>query len=348
MKPILIIGQGLAGTIVSYELLKRQIPHKVLDNNHKTAATKAAAGIINPITGRRYVKSWMIDELLPAAKQTYAELEQLLDLKLVSQANILRALEDLPQENRWHEATSRPGYDDYVEAEVDMGNYTELVTVRPSYGEIRGALQVAVPLLIGAYRKLLTEKEMLVTKEFDYSTFSPGSEYFEIEGEVFSQLIFCDGFRSTMNPLFKDLPFQPAKGESFQVELNAQLPAKLLRDKIFIAPQSDRTFWTGGGYEWESLSTSPTSTFKDKWTEKLEELLVVDYKINQHLAGIRPSVKGRRPLIGRHQSYSNIYLFNGLGTKGTSLAPYWAKEFVELLLKGKPISTEVDLNRFLT
>lgn len=348
MDPILIIGQGLAGTIISHELLKRNIPHKVLDNNHKTAATKAAAGIINPITGRRYVKSWMIDELLPAAKQTYVELEQLLDLKLVTQANILRALEDLPQENRWNEATSRPGYQAYVEENVQLGNYTNLVKVRPSYGEIKGSMQVAVPLLISAYRKLLLAKDLLIVKEFDYNSYNPSQNLFELAGQTFAKLIFCDGYRAIQNPLFSDLPFQPAKGESFVIEMEEPLPAKLLRDKIYIAPLTSTTFWTGGGYEWEDLSSEPTEAFKAKWSEKLDELLTVDYKIQLHQAGIRPSVKGRRPLLGRHNRHPHIYLFNGLGTKGTSLAPYWSREFMQLLLNDKPISPEVDLNRFLT
>ena len=68
---VLIVGQGIAGTVLSYKLSQRNISHKVLDNNHQSAATHAAAGLINPITGRNYVKSWMIDDLLPEACLLY-------------------------------------------------------------------------------------------------------------------------------------------------------------------------------------------------------------------------------------------------------------------------------------
>ena len=86
----LIVGQGLAGSIVSQKLFARNIAHTVVDDNHKSAATKAAAGIINPITGRRYVKSWMIDKLLPVAKSTYKDFEKLLSYNFLSEQNILR------------------------------------------------------------------------------------------------------------------------------------------------------------------------------------------------------------------------------------------------------------------
>ena len=138
---VLIIGQGLAGTVLSYRLTQRNIRHKVIDNNHKSAATLAAAGIINPITGRRYVKSWMIDELLPAARRMYNSFENLLDVVLVSEHNILRSFESIAEENRWSDSTSRPGYNEYV-VEADIGDYAQILRKQKSYGEITQSLKI--------------------------------------------------------------------------------------------------------------------------------------------------------------------------------------------------------------
>ncbi len=346
-KNCLIIGQGLAGSILSFELYRRGIPHKLVDDHHNSAATKAAAGIVNPITGRRYVKSWMIEDLIPVAQNTYSELESLLGLALITKANIIRALDNLSQENQWNEATSRVGYKDYL-APVDLENYDKIVQTRFSYGTISQSFQVDVSSFISGYRDFLIQKEMLITKRFDYSELNYESSEYTYEGHTFDSIIFCDGYKSTTNPLFSNLPFQPAKGESFEVKIKEQLPSQLLRDKIYIAPLSAHSFWTGGGYQWDELDEQPTVAFRAQWQEKLNELLITDFEIVKHKAGVRPSVKGRRPLIGQHHQNKNVYLFNGFGTKGTSLAPYWAKSFVELLLNGQAISDEVDLNRFVT
>jgi len=343
----LIIGQGLAGTILSHELDNRDIAYKVVDNGHKTAATKAAAGIINPVTGRRYVKSWMIDDLLPVSKSIYAELERKLDSTLVKSVSILRALSTNHEENSWHEATSRPGYAPYI-LDSDLGLYNDIVYKRQAYGEIAQGMQVQVSHMIKLYGQYLKSSDKLIIEDFDSIAYNYDAETYSYKGDNYEALIFCDGYRSIYHPLFKDLPFQPAKGEAFTVRIEKDLPAKLLRDKIFIAPQNNHEFWTGGGYTKGDYTVTPTEDFRKEWTADLEDLVKVPYTITDHRAGVRPSVRGRKPLIGQHHKYPRVYLFNGLGTKGTSLAPYWAKRFVELLIDRKPISAEVDLNRFVT
>jgi len=343
----LIVGQGLAGSIVSQKLFARNIDHTVVDDNHKYAATKAAAGIINPITGRRYVKSWMIDELLPVARSTYHEFEKLLACNLLSELNILRSLANNQEENAWHEAVSRPGYGDYV-VMANWDNYKALVQERQSYGEIAEAMQVNVKELISAYRAFLKSQNLLVEAAFDSVGYDYDALVYKYNGENYSGIVFCDGYKSSIHPLFRDLPFQPAKGESFIIQTEQKVPNKILRDKIFLAPQNENEFWTGGGYQWKGLTELPTSNWKEEWQAKVDELLKVPYTIMEHNAGIRPSVKGRRPLLGQHFKYSRVYLFNGMGTKGTSLAPYWAERFLDLLLNKQAISEEVDLNRFVT
>lgn len=343
----LIIGQGLVGTVLSYHLLQKKINHKVMDDGHRSAATLAAAGIINPITGRRYVKSWMIDDLLPAAETTYKGFEKLLGINLVTKRNILRSLDDMAQENRWHEATSRPGYDGYVVPEPELGGYKELVDNKMSYGEITQAMQVDVGQLITHYSSFLKSRDLLIEKFFVIKDIDFHSEAITVDGEMYDKIIFCTGYKAASDSLFGNLPFQPAKGESFHVEIKEQLPDKLLRDKMFIAPITDYTFWTGGGYAWDTDNDEPTSEGRESWQEKISNLLRVDFEIVAHRAGVRPSVKGRRPLLGQHPEFDNVYLFNGMGTKGTSLAPYCAIQMINYLEEGIDLPEEIDLARFL-
>lgn len=345
----LIIGQGLAGTILSYHMLKQGIPHKVLDNGHRSASTIAAAGIINPITGRRYVKSWMIDDLLPAAKTTYSELESLLDIKLIKETSIIRTWDNISQENQWNEATSRPGYEKYVADKADTKAYKEITKAPYGIGEIKQAMQVNVSGLIAAYRLFLINRNLLIEEQYTHSERNYSqTEFNNINNgrDSYDTIVFCEGYKVLDNPLFNTIPFQPVKGESFIIKSASDLPDKLIRDKIFIAPKSKNTFWTGGGYVWDDLSETTTDKFKADWTTKLDALLVKDYEVLEHRAGVRPSVKGRRPVMGRHDEYSHICLFNGMGTKGTSLAPYWAAHIVRFMEGKIGLSEEVDYKRF--
>ena len=281
----LIIGQGLAGTILSYHLLQKNIPHKVLDDGHRSAATLAAAGIINPITGRRYVKSWMIDDLLPIAINTYEGLEQLLQIPLVTKRNILRSLDDMAQENRWHEATSRPGYDGYVVETPKLEGYKRLVENKMSYGEITQAMQVDVGELIIKYRRFLETTNRLIEKTFIIDDHDFETDLIEVEGETYDKVIFSTGYKAATDALFGHLPFQPAKGESFHVSIKEQLPDKLLRDNMFVAPIAEHVFWTGGGYAWDVIDDKPTEKAREAWQEKLSQLLRVDFEIISHRAG---------------------------------------------------------------
>lgn len=49
----------------------------------------------------------------------------------------------------------------------------------------------------------------------------------------------------------------------------------------------------------------------------------IPYNVVEHKAGVRPSVSDRRPVLGPCKDYEQLVVFNGLGTKGVSLAPFF-------------------------
>jgi len=342
---ILIIGQGLAGTVLSHYCERAGLSFKVLDNNHKTASTKAAAGLINPITGRSYVKTWLIDELLPESIQCYNEISKILDVDLCTSRKIIRSLPTAAAENKWMSASSKPGNESYMEDEYSADEYQDLVHKSGAYGLIHKGWQINISKMIVLYRAYLLEKSRLISSEFSYDSIDANSPL-EIDGEVYDTIVFSEGSQVVNNPYFNYLPFQPVKGESFKIRIEGKTPDAILRDEIFLVPESDQSFWSGGGYEKDYDDHLPSQAFKDSWNQKLQNLLNISYEVIEHNAGIRPSVKGRRPLIGRHPKYPNLILFNGFGTKGTSLSPYFAKNLLEHLVNGADIHPEADLNRF--
>lgn len=344
---ILIVGQGLAGTVLSGLMLKAGIAHRVVDNHHHAAATKAAAGLINPVTGRSYVKSWMIEELLPSARALYRFFEELLHIELVTEMPVLRTLPTPAHINKWHSSVSRPGYDAFIEDKLDSYQYDDILIERKKYGVIKNSCQVDISGLIEKYQGYLVDRGILEFDKFDFSQLRSSSTSVTYKSREYEAVVFCEGYQAIYNPFFKNLPFQPAKGEAFEIEIEGFNSNQILRDEIFIVPLPNKLFWSGGSYIWNFEDHHPTEKWRWNWTAKLDELIDRNYIIHSHKAGIRPSVKGRRPLAGRHHSNSNIYIFNGLGTKGTSLAPYWAEQFIEsYFIKNEEIDDAVNINRF--
>jgi glycine/D-amino acid oxidase-like deaminating enzyme len=113
-----------------------------------------------------------------------------------------------------------------------------------------------------------------------------------------------------------------------------------------VIPLGDNQYRLGATYTWDELDNIPTETGRNNLTEKYQKLMKPSMEILSHQAGVRPATKDRRPFIGMHPEFENIGIFNGLGSKGVSLAPYFAKQFVDFLVYQKELHPEVNINRF--
>jgi len=160
-------------------------------------------------------------------------------------------------------------------------------------------------------------------------------------------VIFCEGYRVLDNPFFKQLPFTHAKGEILTIYAKKLKLDKILSKGIFILPIGNHFFKVGSTYNWNDLDEKPTEHGKNEIVDKLEKIIGTSFEIISHRAGIRPTVIDRRPILGFHPVFANLGILNGLGTKGVSLAPFFANHFVEFLEDGKPLLPEVDINRFM-
>ena len=342
-----MVGQGLAGTVLSSYLMKNKIDHVIIDNYHHSSSTKAAAGLINPITGRNYVKSWMIDELLEEARLCYTHLEKLLSVDLIRETVILRSLNNAKEINKWFSSTGREGYSDYLDEDTNDFHYSEILNSNPKFGVIKQAFQIDISTLIVRYQDYLKSKDQLILEKFDHEKLIVIEGGYRYGNNEFSKIIFCEGYQAINNKYFNKLPFQLAKGEALELNFEDFNSTQILRDEIILVPLPNGSFWSGGGYLWDFDDDKPTQIWKDAWDKKLNNILNIKYHEKEHKAGICPCVKGRRPLIGEHKHHANMFIFNGMGTKGTSLAPFWARHFVEQqLINNQVVDSQVDINRF--
>lgn len=345
----LIAGQGISGTWLSYYLYKANRSFLVIDNNQSNSSSRVAAGLINPVTGRRIVKTWMIDELLAYLVPAYEELGKELGISAITQKNIID-FHPTPQmkiafDTRLHEGAV------FLSKPTGQEKYREHFNYEFGFGEISPCYLVNLKDIIPAWRKKLQAENLLVEKNF-----SPGDLVIRensvrwSDGDrqtiVAEKIIFCDGIASATNPFFKNLPFALNKGEALIIESGEIPPTHIYKKTMGLVPLAGNLFWVGSNYEWEFTDDKPSEIFRKQTELLMKSWLRVPFKIVEHAAAIRPANLERRPFVGFHPVNKNIGILNGMGTKGCSLAPYFAKQLTAHILDGKPLLAEVDVKRF--
>jgi len=342
----IIVGQGIAGTMLAHFLIENKQNILVIDNHHLTASSKVAAGIVNPITGRRYVKSWMFDTLLDFAQKTYQLLGESLNISCFEERNIVRVLFNNKEANDFYARSGEVGYDEYMLEHAEMSEYENILNPVFSLGEVTHSGKVNLGEILVAFRQKLEANNQLLSEQFnfeDLSIYDDGVNYKTIEAR---NIIFCEGIKGTENPYFKHLPFNGAKGQVLIVRIPNFQPTKIFKHRLFFVPLKEDLFWVGATNENQYTDDLPTEKGRVNLEKKLQKIVKVPYEIISHQAAIRPNIKDRRPLIGRHPLFHRLFIFNGLGTKGSSLAPYFAHHFVMHLLHEEPLMKAVDIERF--
>ena len=343
----IIVGQGLAGTLLSYYLQKAGKTIHVFDNNHHLAASSIAAGIINPITGRFYVKSWRVDELIPFATNLYKKIEKELHIDFFHERNILRALENPGAENDWLAKTANEDYEAYLCPEVNLGHYKDKLKPMYAFGEVCQSSQTNIPKLVQAFGEQLAAANALTVAKFDYDALQIADDSVTYQSFKAKKIIFCEGHQCINNPYFGFLPFRLSKGEVLEVHIPNAGFQKMLKHHIFIVPLEEDRYWIGSFYDRDFESHKPTELGRSSLLEQLEQALDVPFEVLSHKAAIRPTVRDRRPFLGLHPKFTALAIFNGLGAKGASLGPYFAEQMANFLLKGQALDKEVDISKHL-
>ncbi|MCU0318206.1 MAG: FAD-binding oxidoreductase [Amoebophilaceae bacterium] len=343
MVDFLIVGQGIAGSVLALQLLKRGKRVLVINNKKINSASNVAAGIYNPITGRAMVKTWLADTLFPYCTSFYQEISQMLGVQFLHPMPIFRPFLTAQERSKWMERARTGSYDDFVERVVGsayhQGNmvypYGGIILKQSGYLDVKSFLR--------ATRTHLEAQDAYVEANFVYDHIRLGShvDYQHIKAH---QIIFCEGSHVKNNPFFGPLPFCLVKGELLLVAL--QQPLRIIYNRcIFVLPQAENRALVGATYDRQDLSLTPTEKARQLLEKNLRSTFKLSYTICEQRTGIRPATFDRRPFIGLDPCYPQLGIFNGLGTKGVSLAPYLAKRFVEYLLLQKELPIEVQLGR---
>lgn len=330
-KKYLIVGHGLAGSVLAMTFLRKNIPFKLVGTSMEGEASMASSGLITPVTGRKYVKSWMIDEFIAAALDFYQWTEEILEYRFFLPVDIVRFLSHPEALAAWEKRKSDPDYDQYISDK----RFEELDKLERPYGILTGGYRLDTPAWLKSVRIFLQEKFF-----FEDGFIDPGESYNEFDG-----IIYATG---AVGPLVSH-GLIPNKGEALIVRLPEwKLPAIVKEEVFFIPIGEDNLFWVGSNYEPWPENSKPSEAGKESLIKAIEHIHPGAFIVVEHLSGIRPTIDDRRPLIGPYPGYTNRFLFNGMGTKGTSLAPFWANHLVSHLIDKTSILKIVNPVRYQT
>jgi glycine oxidase len=346
---IAIIGQGLAGTCLSYQLQMHNVDFVVIDNSHVNSASQVAAGLINPIVFKRLTKSWMADELMPYLDQFYPRIEELLNVSFYKKRDLLRVLNTVEEINTW-DGKKGIEFDDYLGKVTSSEEFQIPLKKEGNLGVVRAA-SVDLPIMLNGWKEYLKKRGKLIEEEISHHKILWTNNHAIIELEEGSikadKVVFCDGAGALNNPLFSWLPFNLSKGDLLTIKNDQYAGREILNNGKFYLPMEDGTIKMGSTYKWDELSYEVTKEGEKELLEKIAETLSGTTKSVDHKVGIRPTVRDRRPFLGRHPETLSAYVFNGLGTKGAMLAPYFSKKMFDYLINDKNLAQEVDIKRII-
>lgn len=340
----LIIGQGICGTMLSWNLMRAGKTVMVVDESKPYTASKVASGVINPVTGRRIVRTWEIDTIMPFAVKAYRQLETELDVSLIRQCNILD-FHPTPQmmlafQERLIEEKEYLRIPEQTELLKEYFNFDFGV------GEINPCWLIDLHTLLDYWRVRLKTANALLEKHFDWKDCRIGEDGISYGDLHASAIICCEGAAGFQNPYFQLLPYAPNKGQAIIAEIKDLPTTNIYKQGINLVPWKNNQWWIGSTYEWNFTDTYPSPDFRQKIDAYLQHWLKLPYTILDHIAAERPANMERRPFVGMHPVHSAIGLFNGMGTKACSLAPYFAQQFTAALVNNEAIMPAADVRRF--
>jgi glycine/D-amino acid oxidase-like deaminating enzyme len=342
----IIIGQGICGTFLSWNLLKAGKKIIVIDESEPYSSTRVASGIINPVTGRRVVATWMIEKLLPFAWNAYTSIGNDIGELVIEQKNTVAFS---PSQQMFETYSKRANEANaYIQRSADTEEQCHqwfnfiypVYTINPTY-------LIYLHPLLNAWRKKLSETNSLLKEKFDDAQLIIHRNHVEYKNITAGKIFFCSGVNTFQNPYWKNLPYVFNKGQAVIADIPFLGANNIFKfGNVTLAPWYNNQWWIGSSYENDFDTTAPTEEFYKSIVASLKSILTIPFTIKEHFAALRPAVIERRPFVGLHPNYASLGIFNGMGTKGCSLAPYFAYQLTQYLLNNTAIDGFADVKRF--
>jgi glycine oxidase len=340
----IVVGLGLAGIAFCEQLEKHNKSFVVFDTGSNVSST-VAGGVYNPVILKRFTASWDALKQIETALPFYENLEIKLKVKLDYKSPVCRIFASVEEQNLWFEASDRPVLSHFLIPKVKYPGNAQ-INAPFGIGEVAHSGRIDTALLIETYKNYLAEKSQIIESNFDYGSLEIGT-HLNYKSISAKNIIFSEGFGLKRNSWFNHLPLTGNKGELLTIKAPALKLEGIVKASVFIIPLGKDLFRVGATYNPKDKDTNPTPEARKELTEKLNKILNCPYEIVEHEAGVRPTVNDRKPLVGVHSQFENLFVLNGLGSRGVMIAPSVARDLYNFIEKKIPLDKEIDINRFL-
>ncbi len=339
----IIVGYGLAGFHYAWQLIQQQKAFVIISDPTQ-GASRNAAGICNPTVLKRYTMAWEGINFLSYAMEHYSSIESRLNTQFFDQFPIHRHFYKATEQNEWLVASQREGLSNFLNPVVQMHPDTSIKN-EVGYGIVEHLGKLNINALLNHFRSPQFS-DWFLDEVFDYKALKISEEklkYHDIEAK---NIVFCEGYGLKANPWFNYLPLVGSKGEYLIIKAPQLSRKQIIKGPVFISPTQEDLFWVGASFSREDKTDKPTENGRSWLVEKLNIIVDTPYEIITHAAAVRPTVVDRRPLLGVHPTHSNLYIFNGLGTRGVLMAPLLSQWLLHFIEERKQIPNEVAIDRF--
>ena len=328
---VVLIGQGLAGTALAWQLRWRGSRVMVIDREAATTSSRIAAGLITPITGQRLKTTWRLAEFWPVAERFYRQVETLTNCRFFDQRRMVRLFADERESDLFKKRAANE-FGDLVHQPAPL--IDETCFANPLGGfEMTTAGQLNVTRYLSASRDDFARLGGYLAADIDPQhdlEFDATDVLLPRWGIKTRRVIFCQGIDAAHNPWFREVRFDATKGEILTLRIPDLTEQRIVHRGIWLAPIGDGLFRAGSTYERNQLDTVPTRQGRDEICSRLREFLHLPFEVIDHSAAVRPIIFGRHPVVGLHPVYPQLGYFNGLASKGVLQAPLLASRFAEI------------------
>ena len=321
---MIVVGAGLAGTTLAWQLHRRGLSFALIDKAEAVTSSRIAAGLMTPITGKRLTKTRRHDELFPVAVEFYRSVEAATGSRFFQPRSIVRIFQN--DKERGTFAIRRAEFGELVR-EPDPPLNPIWFPANEGF-EMPTAAQLDVPGYLDASRAFFGDR-------FVEADVAPGDIAVSADGVAIPRLelnakylIFCQGFAASRNPLTAELPFRAAKGEILTVRIDGFDETRVVNTGHWLAPGEPGMWRFGATYSWHDLTNATTAEARTELEAALLAMLTQPFQVVDQQAAVRPILAGQKPMLGFLPG-SPVGYFNGLGSKGSLLAPYFAGQLAQ-------------------
>ena len=323
MVDYLIVGGGIAGLCFAEHCLQNN-KRFILITDDSQNSSKIAGGLYNPVILKRFSGLEDAGVQIDYLEEFYSAIEQKIGIQVNFPLPLLRKFFSIEEQNNWFQAADQPKMTPFLCTTI-VKNSIAGIEAPFNYGLVLRTGYLDTALFVEAYQNYLQSKKCIKKETFDYSKLVINDNCVGYESIQARKVIFAEGFGIHANPYFSHLPLDGTKGELLIIKAPDLGLKDIINTSVFILPLGNDLFKVGATYNWKDKTNSPTEEGRKELVLRIKEILQCDFEIISQSAGVRPTVKDRKPLIGMHEMYNTLFILNGLGTRGVMLGPFCAK-----------------------